>query len=119
MSQSPYRMFGRGRLVYWMSGSGREALLDVRQLLGVPRMLGRPSRFFGSHWETIPDVREWSGVTPGSSRVVMRPSRMSVSCREALPDVRESSRVPPGSQGVFGRPTQMSRSGQEALPDVR
>ena len=55
---------------FWMSGSGREdlldvpewweALLDVRQLSGAHRMSGKPSWFFGSHWETIPDVPEWS-----------------------------------------------------------
>ena len=35
-----------------------EALLDVRQLSRGPRMSRRPSRLSGSHWETIPDVRE-------------------------------------------------------------
>ena len=45
---------------FWMSGSGQEALLDVRQLSGAHRMSGKPSRFFESHWETIPDVPEWS-----------------------------------------------------------
>ena len=59
-----------------MSGSGREtlpevpegweALLDVRQLLGRPRMSRRPSRLsgipyrmFGSGWLALPNVREW------------------------------------------------------------
>ena len=40
-------------------------------------------------WESLPDVREWSGDTPGCSGMVARPSRMSGSGRVALPDVRE------------------------------
>ena len=43
-----------------MSGSGREALPDVRGLSGgpskCPEMVGRPSRMSGSGWEAVPDV---------------------------------------------------------------
>ena len=46
-----------------MSGSGRESLLDVRELSGVPdrcpRVVGRPSRMSGSGQKTLPNVREW------------------------------------------------------------
>ena len=69
MSGSPYRMSGSPTecsvvdgWLSWMSGSGREAL---------------------------PDVREWSEVSRGSLGVVGWPSRMAESGREAFPDVRE------------------------------
>ena len=83
-----------GRLS-WMSGSGQEALLDVRKLSGGPpgcargppgcpgvvgrpsRMFGRPSRMFGSGRvaprmsvigrEVLPHFREWSGRPPAFS----------------------------------------------------
>ena len=56
----------------------------------------------GSGWEAVPDVRElmvgphgWSGVPPGCPGVVGRPSRvvgwpsqMSGSGQETVPDVR-------------------------------
>ena len=43
----------------------------------------------GSGREALPDVRECSGVPPKRPRVVGRPSRMSGSGQEALPDVEE------------------------------
>ena len=55
-----------------MSGSGWEALLDVRE-----------------YREALSDVREWSGGPPGCPGMVGRPSWMSSSGREALSDVRE------------------------------
>ena len=45
----------------------------------------------GSGWETLPDVREWSGGPPRCPGVVGRPSQMSGSGREILPNVREWS----------------------------
>ena len=102
-----------------MSGSGREilpdvpewweALLDVRQLSGVPPDVR----------EALPVLWESSGDHPGCPGVVGRPSRMSGSGWEALPDVREWSGGPPGCPGVVGRPSRMFGSGREALPDVQ
>ena len=50
----------------------------------------------GSGQEALPNVREWSGVSPrwlggpsGCLLVVGRPSRLSISGCEALPDVLE------------------------------
>ena len=60
---------------------------------------------FGSGWEALPDVREWSDGPNGCPGVVARPSLRSGSCREAIPDVR--------------RPFRMSGCGRMALPDVR
>ena len=46
-----------------MSGSGREALPDVRDWSedprGCPGVVGRPSWISGSGQEDFPDVREW------------------------------------------------------------
>ena len=52
--------FGRP---FWMSGSCQEAHWKS----------GRPSRLFGSHWETLPDVQEWLGGPPGCLGLVGRP----------------------------------------------
>ena len=65
-----------------MSGSGREALLDVRE------WSGDPSRM--------------SGVVERLSRMSLsgeRPFRMSGSGREAISDVLKLSGVPPESPG--------------------
>ena len=47
-----------------MSGSGREALTEVREWSGVtfksPKGVGRPSQMSGSGPEYLPEVREWS-----------------------------------------------------------
>ena len=72
-----------------MSGSGWEALPDVR--------------------EALPDVREWTRGPPGFAGVAGRPSQMSGSDREALPGVREWS----------GGRSGCSWSDQEILPNVR
>ena len=75
-----------------MSGSGREAVPDVREWsVGPPGffsvvgktslVIGRRSQMFGSGRETLPDVREWSGGPPGCSGMVGRVSRMSGSGR--------------------------------------
>ena len=85
-----------------MSGSGRQALSNVRECSEVnprcpgvfrrpSRMVGRPSQMSGSGWG---------------------PSRMSGSGREAHPDVRVWSGVPPGYPGVVGRHSQMSEKGR-------
>ena len=120
-----------------MSGSGEEALPDVRMvsipyqmsgcsvsLTGCPGVGGWPSQKSGSGREAFPDVRdalpvvcEWLGGPPGCSRVVerpsrmfRRPSRMSGSGWEALPEVREWSGGPPGGLRVVESPSWMSRS---------
>ena len=96
-----------------MSGSGRDALPDVRQLsrgpTGCPAVVGTPSRLSGSGREALPNVREWSGCPPGCQGVV----------GVALPEVREWSGGLPGCSGVVGRTSRMSGSGREALPDVQ
>ena len=116
-----------------MSGSGREAFLNVRVWFGVLpespgvvrrpfRMSGngrRPSRMSGSGWEAHPNVQEWLRGPPGYPVVVGWPSQMSGSGREALQNVPEWSGGPPGCPGVIGRPCRMSGSGREALTDVR
>ena len=77
-----------------MSGSDREALLDVREWLeDPPEHLGvvkRPSRMSRSDREGPPKC----------PRVVERPSLMSRSVSEALPAVREWSGGPSGCPGV-------------------
>ena len=45
----------------WMSGSGREALTDIREMSGgpprCPEVFESHSRMSGSGWEALPDVR--------------------------------------------------------------
>ena len=48
----------------------------------------------GSGLEAIPDVREWSGDPLGCLGVLGNPFRMSSSCWEALRDVRVWSGYP-------------------------
>ena len=76
-----------------MNGSGREAISK-----------------FGSGWESLPDVREWLGSSPGCSGVVRRPYWIFGSGWEAISDVREWSGCPPVCPGVVGRPSRMLRS---------
>ena len=96
-----------------MSGSGREALSDVRECS-----------------DTLQCIRKRLGGPPGCLGVVERPLRMSRSGRDGLLNVRERSVGPPewpgvigrpyrmtGCQGVFGRPSRMSGSCQYALPN--
>ena len=75
-----------------MSGSGRTALLDVRDCLGDP---------------------------PVCPEVVWRPSRIFVIVQEALPDVRDRLGGPPGCPGVVGRPSQIARSGRQVLQECQ
>ena len=82
-----------------MSGSGLEALSDIR--------------------ETHSHVRERSGSSLKCPGVVWRPSRMSGCGWEALLDVRVWSGGPPGCPGVVGRPSQTSGSGRDAILDVQ
>ena len=60
-----------------MSGSGREALLDVREWSGRPPecagVVGTPSRMSGSGLEALGDVWEWTGGHRGFAGVVERP----------------------------------------------
>ena len=67
-----------------------------------------------SGWETIPEVRNWSGDPPGGPEVVGRPSvgpelvgrslHSNVSSRKALPEVWIWSGGPPGVQNWSGDP---------------
>ena len=72
-------MSGYYQVALLMSGSGREAILNIREwsgclpgcpgALGSPHgclgVVGRPSWMSGSGREAIPDVQEWSGDPPG------------------------------------------------------
>ena len=105
-----------------MSGSGQEALSDVREWSGGPRrcsgvigrppgcsgVIGWPSRMSGSVRKALPDS--------GSGREALT---MSGSGRKALPDVREWSGGSLGCPRVVGRPFRLSGSGRKTLPDVR
>ena len=88
-------------------------------------MIGSPSRRSRSDWKALPEIREWSEVSPGGPGVVGRPSRRSESIQkpfwrsgssrevlpevrdysESLPEVREWSVSNPGGLGVVGRPS--------------
>ena len=116
-----------------MSGSGREALSEVREWsggpLGGPGVVGRLSRMLGvvgrpyrmsesgrealsDVQEALPDFQGWLKCPPGCLRVFDRPSRTSGSCREALPDVREwSEDLPDVLEALPGV--------REALPDIQ
>ena len=106
-----------------MSGSGREALSNVRDWSGVPPgcpgVVERPSGMSENGRETLPDIREalsdvlvWSGSSSSCPEVVGMPSLIFGSVRKALPDVREWSRGPPGCSGVVGRISEISKSGR-------
>ena len=72
-------MSGSGREFYRMSGSGRKAILNVREwsggypgcpgvvgsLPGCPGVVGRHTRISGSGRVALSDVREWLEVLPG------------------------------------------------------
>ena len=83
----------------------------------------------GSGREALSDVKEWSIAPPGRLRVVGSPSRMSRSGRESLPVVWKWLEGPPGCMEVVGSPSgclglverlsRMSGSGQETLQDVQ
>ena len=107
-----------GRLS-WMSGSGQEALPDVREWsgghLGCPRVVGRPSLMSGSGRESNLNVQKWTGGPPGCPGVVERHCQMSGSVGKPS---RMSGRTA-GSAGVFRRPSRMSGSGRDTLSDVR
>ena len=62
MSRDGWEALSETRRLFWMSGSGRE---------------------------TLSDVRVWSGGTPGSPGLDWRYSRMTGNVREAHQDVRE------------------------------
>ena len=116
-----------------MSGSGRVALLDVREWLRDPprclAVIGRPFQMSGSGGRP-----SWMYGRPhGCPGVVGRPYRMSGSGRETVPDVRKCTEGYPGCPGgplgcpgvvgrpsrKFGRPSRMSGNGMETLPVVR
>ena len=63
----------------------------VRRPPGCPGVVGRPSRISGSGREALPDIRDLSGSLRGCLGVIGRPSQMSGSGRESLGDVREWS----------------------------
>ena len=84
---------------------------------------------FRSGWDTLPNVRVWSGVPLRCLAVFWRPSRLSGSDRKALPDdqdwyggipdVQEWLKGYPECLIVVGRPSRMSGSGRETLQVVR
>ena len=88
-----------------MSGSGLEALPNVREWSGgppaCPGVVERPSRMCGSGPDTLTMSRK-------TSRMTRRTSRMSRSGREDLADVREWSGGPPGCPGIDLIPSRMS-----------
>ena len=55
------------------------------------KVVERPSRMTGSGREALSDIREWSEVPSGCQGVVGRPSRISWSGREAILNVWERS----------------------------
>ena len=71
--------------------SDRETLPNVWEALPEIRKSRKTPWMSGSGLEALPDVREWSGCPPECPGVVRRPSRMSVCGCETLPDVREWS----------------------------
>ena len=102
-----------------------------------PEVVGRPSRRSGSRWETLPDVRKWSGYPPGGPELVGRPSRRSKWLEdppggpsgwetlsevrkwlETLSKVRNWSGDPPEGPEVVGRPSQRPGCGRETLLKV-
>ena len=78
-----------------MSGSGREALGNLREwsgsLFGCPEVVGNPSGMSGFGWKAIPDVRGGREAIPDVWQWLEIPSWMYGRGREALPDVREWS----------------------------
>ena len=58
-------------------------------------VVGRPSRMSGSGREALPNIREWSGGPPGCPGVVGKPSRMSAIGWEPYIEVRDCSGDPP------------------------
>ena len=70
----------------------------------------------GSGREALPDVREWSGGPPRCPVVVESHSWMFAICREALPDVRKWTRGPLGCPVVVGRPSLLSAIGAGVPP---
>ena len=62
-----------------MSGSGLDALPDVKECLGgppgCPGVFGMTSQMSGSDRKALPYVREWSQGLTECPGVVMRPSR--------------------------------------------
>ena len=63
-------------------------------------MSGRPFRMSGSGREALPDVREWLGGPPGCPGVVCSRSQMSGTGQETLSDVWELLGGPFGCLGV-------------------
>ena len=93
----PSRMSGSGWDALPVDREGRQALLNVRELV-----------------EALPNIREWLGVPlecPGvvrrrcrTSRSGGRPSRMSGNGRETLPNIQEWWEAHPDIQELSGNP---------------
>ena len=64
------------------------------------RKFGSPYRKSGSCWETLSDVRKWSGGLPRCPQLVRRPSLMSGSGRKAFPVAWEWLGDPIGCPGA-------------------
>ena len=78
-----------------MSGSGLEALMDVREWSGGPHgcpgVVGRPSQMSGNSRESLQEVWEALQMSLSGGSLF----RTSGYCWEALPVVRELSGDPP------------------------
>ena len=77
----------------------------------VQGVVGISSRWSGMGVEPLPEVRKWSGDSPGGPELVGRPSLRSGSGREVLPQLREYYEGPPGGPKLVGRPSQRFGSG--------
>ena len=99
-----------------MSGSGRDALGDVRQWSGGPpgcaEVVGSPSEMSRSGRVPLGDVREWSGDP-------FRCAGVTHGCLGVVGDPLGCAGVPHRCPGVVRRPFWLSRSVRDALGDVR
>ena len=115
-----------------MSGSGREALPNVREWLGNPPgcpgslhgclgVVGSPSQKLGGPLECLGLVRRLSQMSESGLEALPDVQELSKALpdvwdgREAIPNVRKWLGVPPGCPGVVRRPSRMSGSGRKAI----
>ena len=98
-------------------GPPRDAAV-VGMTPGGPGVFVRPSQRSESGREALLEVREWLGVYPGDPGVVGRLSRSYGGGREARSEVRPWSVHPPGGPGVVGRLSRRSGCVRKALQEV-
>ena len=77
-------------------------------------MIGRPSQKYGSGqrpswrcgtgWDTLPEVRKWSGDPPDVQELIGKPSRRFGTGPETLPEVRNWLGDTPKGPEVVGDP---------------